>query len=98
MEKLSEQECEVFRSAISGMAFHGINKQLGIINAKHVFEKSRSKLLFGKKSFPESTQRPDLPFRLEEWRANPQQALDILQRHQRACDAARLAFWDIYSA
>ncbi len=97
MEKLSEQECEVFKAAVNGQAFHSINCRFGIINAKHVFEKARSKLLFGKKSFPDSQQMPDLPFRLEEWREDPARAVDMLHRHQRACEAAREAFWDAYT-
>ena len=38
----------------------------------------------------------DLPFRLDEWRARPDIAEDMLVRHQAACEAAYRAFWQAY--
>ncbi len=96
MEKLTEQQCEVFLAAVRGESFASIGARLSIHNPRTIFDASRARLVLGKGMAPEDSALDDLPFRLDEWRARPDIAEDMLVRHQAACEAAYRAFWQAY--
>lgn len=84
---LTPQEVELFTAAVRGEKCN-----------RAIFDRATRKIRMGSSVRPEGAfLSREIPGTLKEWRQDQQWSIDLMNRHQSACDVAWRAYWRVMS-
>lgn len=84
---LTPQEVDAFTASVRGEKCN-----------RAIFERATRKIRMGSGIRPEGAfLSREIPRTLKEWRRDQQWSIDLMNRHQAACDAAWLEYWRVMS-